>query len=112
MWIIRETRILANPFIYITFRHHSIPGGCTTLLCAHERSWEYYSETVHPGNEYGFLGVQCTSEKDLKEGLCTGAKYPMGYACPSGITGDMFLHTNKVPPYGMHSVTPSKVICT
>ncbi|XP_011185243.1 vitellogenin-1-like [Zeugodacus cucurbitae] len=28
-----------------------LPKGCLTVLCAHARSWEYYAESVYPGNE-------------------------------------------------------------
>lgn len=92
--------------------HNSIPAGCSSIICAHGRSWEIYSESVYPGNEYGFMSVECTSRKSLNAGKCNGTKYPMGYLCPTDITGHMYLNTNSKPPYGLASLPLSKVVCS
>lgn len=92
--------------------YRAIPAGCETITCAHSRSWQYYAETVYPGNEYGFMAAICTSLKALNDGKCEGERYPMGIACPTSIRGDLFLHTRDTAPYGLNSLPLSQIQCS
>lgn len=87
----------------------TLPPGCLTITCAHGRAWEFYAETVYPGNENAFEGVKCGSLSALNSGYCPGHKYPMGYAVPHNLKGNYFLKTNSNKPYGMEST--SNVTC-
>lgn len=82
-----------------------MPPGCLTITCAHARAWEFYAESVYPGNENVFEGVKCGSLSALNSGYCPGAKYPMGYAVPHNLKGNYFLQTNSKKPYGMEKPT-------
>lgn len=80
---------------------HPLQPGCISIICSHARSWEFYAETVVPGNELNFLATRCDSYTSLKAGKCGGELVPMGYAVPTTAKGDYFLVTNSVKPYGM-----------
>ncbi|KAH8416888.1 hypothetical protein KR222_010312 [Zaprionus bogoriensis] len=80
-----------------------LPNGCLTVPCAHARAWEYYAESVYPGNERNFMAVRCTSLQKLRDNLCQGQEYPMGYSAPHSLKGNFFLETNGRKPYGMDS---------
>ncbi|XP_064538381.1 vitellogenin-1 [Drosophila montana] len=83
-----------------------LPVGCLSVTCAHDRAWEYYEESVYPGNERNFLATRCSSLKRLREDLCTGEQQPMGYAVPHNIKGNYFLEVNGNKPYGKQSSGP------
>lgn len=70
-------------------------------MCAHGRSYEFYAESVYPGNELNFISTRCNSIGSLKRGKCSGKRIPMGIATPSSAKGNHFLHTNSRPPFGM-----------
>ncbi|EDW07103.1 vitellogenin-3 [Drosophila mojavensis] len=80
-----------------------LPVGCISVTCAHARAWEYYEESVYPGNERNFLATRCSSLRRLRDDLCTGEQYPMGYAVPHNIKGNYFLEVNSIKPYGKQS---------
>ncbi|XP_065364516.1 vitellogenin-1-like [Calliphora vicina] len=80
-----------------------IKPGCTRFGCSHGRAYEYFTESVYPGNEDNFLGVRCTSLSKLKNGYCTGSEYPMGYAVPYDLRGNYVLSANAEEPYGQNN---------
>ncbi|XP_067639517.1 vitellogenin-3-like [Eurosta solidaginis] len=80
-----------------------LPKGCYDIGCAHARSWQYYAETVYPGNEMSYLGVRCSSLTQAEEGKCPGPKVPMGYAVPKDLKGNYFLDVNGEEPFGKQS---------
>ncbi|KAM7350118.1 vitellogenin-1-like [Cochliomyia hominivorax] len=80
-----------------------IKPGCTRLFCSHERAYEFFIESVYPGNENNFLGVRCTSLKKVNDGFCDGPKFPMGFATPNDLKGNYFLSVNAEPPYGKNN---------
>ncbi|XP_004535359.1 vitellogenin-1 [Ceratitis capitata] len=77
-----------------------LPNGCLHVVCAHARAWEYYAESVYPGNELNFMGKRCSSLTKLLESKCPGPEFPMGYATPHNIKGNYFLEVNSASPYG------------
>ncbi|EDV35192.1 uncharacterized protein Dana_GF22327 [Drosophila ananassae] len=80
-----------------------LPAGCYSVVCAHARSWEYYAETVYPGNERNFMATRCSSLTRLREFRCPGDEIPMGYGVPQGSKGNYFLEVNPTTPYGIHA---------
>lgn len=66
------------------------------------RAWEYYAESVYPGNEHNFLGKRCASLGALHSNVCNGKPIPMGFAVPKIMKGDYFLNTNMARPYGQN----------
>ncbi|KAM8721311.1 hypothetical protein ACLKA7_007218 [Drosophila subpalustris] len=78
----------------------ALPNGCITVTCAHARAWEYYEESIYPGNEQNFLAVRCSSIQGLRKNLCIGDSYPMGFAAPDSLKGNYFLEINGAKPYG------------
>uniref|UniRef100_A0A034VT37 Vitellogenin-2 n=1 Tax=Bactrocera dorsalis TaxID=27457 RepID=A0A034VT37_BACDO len=80
-----------------------IQNGCDDSVCSHQRSWQYYMESVYPGNEYNFLARRCTSLLRLDQGRCVGDEYPMGIATPIGLQGLFILNVNPTEPYGMNA---------
>ncbi|KAH8274207.1 hypothetical protein KR018_007767 [Drosophila ironensis] len=80
-----------------------LPAGCYSVVCAHSRAWEYFAETVFPGNERNFLATRCSSLTRLREFRCPGDEIPMGYAVPQNAKGNFFLEVNPTTPYGMHA---------
>ncbi|KAL9697852.1 hypothetical protein quinque_001293 [Culex quinquefasciatus] len=83
---------------------NSIQPGCYTITCSHSRAWEYYAESVAPGNERNFVAVKCNGLGALISGLCRKRTAVMGFAVgtnSSSITkGNFFLRVNSAPPYG------------
>lgn len=77
-----------------------LPPGCYTITCAHGRAWEFYAESVYPGNENAFEAVKCGSISALNSGYCPGPKFPMGYAVPHNLKGNFFANTNSATPFG------------
>lgn len=77
--------------------------GSFDLSSSHGRAWEYYAESVYPGNEYNFLARQCSSIEALNSGYCIGPLIPMGFAAPTYVKGNYFLKTNAKSPYGENS---------
>lgn len=90
-----------------------LPPGCMSIGCAHGRAYEYYAESVYPGNEHAFLAVKCHSMFALNAGFCRGTKQPMGFATPPKLKGDYFLRTRGESPYGLEQTAtkPSEVNC-
>ncbi|XP_030386699.1 vitellogenin-3-like [Scaptodrosophila lebanonensis] len=82
-----------------------IAPGCLALDldCSHERAWQYFEESIYPGNEDNFLAVRCRSLSSLREGKCPGMAYPMGYSTPMSIKGDYMLDVNSRRPYGQNA---------
>ncbi|KAL5280906.1 hypothetical protein ACFFRR_004738 [Megaselia abdita] len=82
----------------------SIPNGCITLACAHSRAWQYYAESIYPGNEHNFLSAKCSSMKRFKLNKCTEMNVPMGYLDKrQNVKGNYFLETNDRSPYGLNA---------
>lgn len=82
--------------------------GCYDVSCSHGRAWEYYAESVYPGNEFNFMARKCSSIKDFLSQYCIGPLYPMGYATPINLKGNYFLTTNSRSPYGKNHGHPRK----
>lgn len=80
-----------------------LPAGCFSVTCAHARSWQYYAETVYPGNERNFLATRCSSLSRLREFRCAGDEVPMGYGVPHNIKGNYFLEVSATSPFGIHA---------
>lgn len=80
-----------------------IQSGCSDAVCSHQRSWQYYMESVYPGNEFNFLGKRCESLLRLDQGRCVGAEYPMGFATPTNLKGLFILKVNPTEPYGKNA---------
>ncbi|KAH8419683.1 hypothetical protein KR009_000874 [Drosophila setifemur] len=80
-----------------------LPGGCFSVICAHGRSWQYYAETVYPGNERNFLATRCSSLAHVRDLRCPGEEIPMGYATPVKARGNYFLEVNPTSPFGAHA---------
>ncbi|ALC48474.1 CG5162, partial [Drosophila busckii] len=80
-----------------------LPTGCLTVVCAHARSWEYYAESIYPGNENNFMAVRCSSIQNLRESKCVTNESPMGYAAPNTLKGNYFLEVNGNAPFGRRS---------
>uniref|UniRef100_A0A1I8NR26 Lipase domain-containing protein n=1 Tax=Stomoxys calcitrans TaxID=35570 RepID=A0A1I8NR26_STOCA len=78
-----------------------LPPGCVSVTCAHARAWEYFAETVYPGNENNFLGARCTSLTRLREGKCPKQEVPMGYSAPTNVKGSYFMEVRGEAPFGM-----------
>ena len=80
-----------------------LPTGCLTITCAHSRAWEYYVESVYPGNENNFMAKRCNSLVKLKQNRCgkTPAA-PMGYAATSNLKGNYFLEVRGSSPFGLN----------
>jgi lipoprotein lipase len=74
--------------------------GCLTIVCSHPRAWEYYAESVYPGNENNFMAKKCGSLKSYEINACSGQAIPMGYAVPTNSKGNFFLKTNDKSPFG------------
>ncbi|XP_058450487.1 vitellogenin-1-like [Malaya genurostris] len=79
---------------------NSIQPGCYTITCSHSRAWEYYAESVYPGNERNFIGVKCNGLSALISGLCRRQKAVMGYAVCNNIKGNFFMRVNSNAPFG------------
>ncbi|KAL5281059.1 hypothetical protein ACFFRR_004837 [Megaselia abdita] len=78
-----------------------IPKGCHSSVCAHGRAWEYYAESVYPGNEGSFLSTKCSSDESFQAKDCSGNQIPMGFAEKSLDTiGNYYLDVNEVAPFG------------
>ncbi|XP_068158778.1 vitellogenin-3 [Drosophila tropicalis] len=80
-----------------------LPSGCLTAICAHSRSWQYYLESIYPGNELNFMSAQCNSISSLRDKRCPGVLQPMGYAVPHFVKGNYFLEVKSSEPYGYGS---------
>ncbi|XP_073830214.1 vitellogenin-1-like [Musca autumnalis] len=78
-----------------------LPPGCVSVTCAHARAWEYFGETIYPGNENNFLGARCTSLTRLRENKCPKLTVPMGYATPTNVKGSYFMEVRGEAPFGM-----------
>lgn len=78
-----------------------LPTGCFSVTCAHSRAWEYYAESVYPGNERNFLATRCSSVQNMRDNKCAGQQHPMGYAVPHTLKGNYFLDVNGEKPYGL-----------
>lgn len=74
--------------------------GCLTIFCSHSRAWEYFAETVTPGNENNFPAKKCSSLKSYELKACVQKEIPMGFACPKTAKGNFFLKTGKTAPFG------------
>lgn len=78
----------------------ALPPGCLSIVCAHCRAWEFYAESVYPGNEEIFMATKCTSITAMNMNLCPGPKNPMGFAVNKRVKGNLFLVTNGNSPFG------------
>lgn len=77
--------------------------GCLSITCSHNRAFEYYAETVYPGNEYSFMTSRCISYDAYKKNDCAQLKIPMGIATPTTARGSYFISTNGRQPYSSYS---------
>ncbi|GAB0093471.1 phospholipase A1 [Sergentomyia squamirostris] len=77
--------------------------GCFDITCAHARAWQYYAESVLPGNENAFQATRCNSLSSYTQKKCNYRPIPMGYTTPLTAKGNYFLETNSEPPYGKES---------
>ncbi|XP_061386581.1 vitellogenin-1-like [Musca vetustissima] len=80
-----------------------IKPGCVIFSCSHSRAYEYFIETVFPGNERNFLAKRCNSLTSYNAGQCGGLEYPMGIATPTYLKGDYFLAVNAREPFGKNA---------
>ncbi|KAH8366506.1 hypothetical protein KR084_012680 [Drosophila pseudotakahashii] len=80
-----------------------LPAGCFSVTCAHARAWQYFAETIYPGNERNFLAIRCSSMSRLRELRCPGGEVPMGYEVPTHVKGNYFLEVSGSSPYGAHA---------
>lgn len=92
-------------FIFI-YSLDPLPPGCFTIVCAHARAYNFYAESVYPGNEEAFLGVKCGSLTALNTGYCKGKQIAMGYAVPVNVKGNFFLNTEGSSPFGRATKGP------
>ncbi|KXJ76141.1 hypothetical protein RP20_CCG010246 [Aedes albopictus] len=79
---------------------NSVQPGCLTVICSHSRAWEYYAESVYPGNENNFVGVKCNSLSAVIDGLCNSMTATMGYNVSHKRKGSFFLRVHSKSPYG------------
>lgn len=79
---------------------NSIQPGCFTVVCSHSRAWQYYAESVYPGNENNFVGVKCNSLSAVVDKLCNAQTAIMGYNVNLKRKGSFFLRVNSEAPYG------------
>lgn len=93
---------------------YAVQRGCINDGCAHNRAWEYYAESVYPGNENNFLSAQCEITGRFTLNDCGNFNVSMGMAV-SNVKGRYFLQTNYKPPYGRNASTkryyPSCGLC-
>lgn len=83
--------------------------GCFTIFCAHSRAYEYFAETVYPGQERHFEATRCNKLGAYKRGRCVGPTVPMGMLAGTGATaasGSYFLLTNAASPFGRGAKAP------
>ena len=80
-----------------------IKPGCKMFGCSHSRAYEYYTESVAPGNEENFLATRCNSISKVRDGFCSGDKYPMGFAVPYNLKGNYYLSVNAKKPFGKNA---------
>lgn len=78
---------------------YTVPNGCLTNACAHNRAWEYYAESVYPGNENNFLSAKCEINGRFTLTNCGHFSVPMGYLSEFE-SGNYFLKTNYKSPFG------------
>lgn len=93
------------------FRLHALPPGCLTIVCAHLRAWEFYAESVYPGNENNFMETKCTSLTALNSKLCPGRPVPMGFNVNKRLKGNYFLKTNANAPFGENYTGGKEFTC-
>ena len=62
--------------------------GTFDIASSHARAWQYYAESVYPGNENNFMAKKCTSLKSVDVNHCQGPLFPMGYATPFNLKGN------------------------
>lgn len=79
--------------------------------CSHRRAWQYYAESIVPGNEYNFLPTSCVL--DDKTVNCDPENYPMGFAANASYKkGKFYLNANEECPYGQNrSNNSDKSVC-
>ena len=85
-----------------------IKPGCKMFGCSHSRAYEYYTESVAPGNEENFLATRCNSISKVRDGFCSGDKYPMGFAVPYNLKGNYYLSVNAKKPFGKNANSDSE----
>ncbi|XP_005181771.2 phospholipase A1 VesT1.02 isoform X1 [Musca domestica] len=73
--------------------------------CSHLRSIYYYIETLYPGNEINFKGIQCHHFENLVAKNCSGSKtnVAMGIAASAENKGIFYVSVNGRPPYGTNA---------
>lgn len=88
---------------------HPLQPGCWTIFCAHGRAYEYFAETVRPGQEHNFAATRCNTLAAFKHGHCRGPTVSMGLlanrvqqhlAAGPRPSGSYFLLTNDESPFG------------
>lgn len=69
-------------------------------LCSHQRSWQYYAESVSSKNKNTFLAVSARNWSRFRASDTNSTNViNMGLRCPLGAHGDYFLQTNGEKPY-------------
>lgn len=99
--------VLKEQFYFVSlldFSKDPLQPGCYTIFCSHSRAYEYFAETVYPGQERRFEATKCHSLGAYKRGRCNGAKMPMGLLADhrNGTlpSGSYYLTTKAQSPYG------------
>ena len=88
-----------------------LPPGCNDIICAHSRAYDYYAESVYPGNEHGFMARKCNSISAYNNGNCKGQEFAMGLKVHDDLKGNYFLKTNSHSPFGFHSKRFEEISC-
>lgn len=83
---------------------NALQPGCVTMTCSHARAWEYYAESVYPGNEYNLWGTECKSLYEMGVECCTGPKRHMGYVLKNDVRGIFLAKVNSKSPFGEYDV--------
>ncbi|XP_031628399.1 vitellogenin-1-like [Contarinia nasturtii] len=85
--------------------------GSFDVSSSHSRAWQYYAESVYPGQESNFLAKECTSMQAFETNCCHGPWISMGYATPTHVKGKYFLKTHSKSPYGENSRKYYQPVC-
>lgn len=101
-------------------RRHPLQPGCWTIFCAHGRAYEYFAETVRPGQEHNFAATRCNTLAAFKLGHCRGPTVAMGLLADRGPenaagaqrpSGSYFLLTNDESPFGRATALKAPAPC-
>lgn len=85
--------------------------GSKSLIESSDLAVQYFAETVIPGQEDNFLGVECFSIEHYRRNKMLGPKAVMGYMVPRNIKGTFFLEVNENSPFGMNGNSYRNIFC-